>query len=186
MSQVQFMPCLAFCSPTGISCLPRFYLALISHFVPVPYSFSRHFHVSSKVKKWTSPVLWLGLLVNSIPDRLVERRRQLRESDILGQEMPFMEYLTRSDPLWSTTLDNWPHPTIETPCPELQREIDRLNPEIRSTLHSHGPPSPWRRPLSSSPRGSTPETLLQAPTPLKIFSELPGVPRQPYLRTLCS
>ena len=84
--------------------------------------------------------MWLGLLVNSIPDRLVERRRQLRESDILGQEMPFVDYLTRSDPPWSTTLDNWPHPTIETPCPELKREIDRLNPEIRSTLHSHGLP----------------------------------------------
>lgn len=143
------------------------YFALFSHFAHVLYSFLRHLHVSSK-EKWTSPVSCLCL--STVSRYTGGKTPSLCKSDILDQEILFMEYLTKSDPLWSTTLDNWPHPTIETPYSELQREIDRLNPEICSTLRSHGFPGSLENAAILISQGFDPRNPHPVPTLLKSFS----------------
>lgn len=89
---------------------------------------------------YTMELIEHEVLTPSVSFSLYERRRQFRESLSLDRYMTLTEYIVRTDPLSSTTLIHWPHHPVESPCPELATEITRFNPEIRSTLRSHGIP----------------------------------------------
>lgn len=83
--------------------------------------------------------------LENAPSKLYERRRHFRESESLDREMSLTEYIVRTDPLWSTTLIDWPHRPVEVLCPEFNVEMIRIAPELRSTLRSHGLPYTLRK-----------------------------------------
>lgn len=83
---------------------------------------------------------FLRSFLENTPLMLYERRRQFRESGFLDREMSLTEYTVKTDPLWSTTLVDWPHRPVETICPDFKQKMIRIVPELRSTLRSHGLP----------------------------------------------
>lgn len=102
------------------------------------------------------------------PESPRKRRNILRESEDTDGELTIENYLCRSDPYRSTTLeDPWPYPTISTVASsEVTEAVEDHREEICRILSDHGFPSNFHLRVESItkpnyPRGDFPVTLLR-------------------------